>query len=114
MIAILSSGTENARIWAEQVQPQLGNTPIVMVLSAGTEPIIRPYFEAEDPQVDGILSGLPSAMIYEERVNGVMADAAQRWNGYGLALIATVLILLTGTGYGIVDWLVKRFQIRQD
>ncbi len=113
MVAVITSGTESARMWAEQVQPQLGTTPMVMVLSAGAEPIIRPYFETEDPQVNGILSGLPSAMIYEERVNGFQADAAQRWNGYGLALVVAVLILMSGFGYGVASWIIERVQIRQ-
>jgi hypothetical protein len=113
MLAVISSGSENAQIWAEQIQPQMGTTPMVMVLSAGTEPIIRPYFEANVPQIDGILSGLPSAMIYEERINGIQADAAHRWNGYGLAVVMTVLILLGGIGYGIANWVIQRSHLRQ-
>jgi hypothetical protein len=113
MVAIITSGTESARNWVEQAHPQLGDIPLVMVLNAGSEPIIRPYFEAESPQVDGILSGLPSAMIYEERVNGLLADAAQRWNGYGMGLLVAVLILLSGAGNGVVSWIIQRFRIRQ-
>jgi hypothetical protein len=113
MVAVISSGTENAQIWTEQVQPQMGTTPMVMVLSTGIEPIIRPYYESEEPQISGILSGLPSAMIYEERVNGIQADATQRWNGFGLAIVMTVLILLGGAGYGIATWAIQRSRIRQ-
>jgi hypothetical protein len=112
MVAVLTSGTESARIWAEQVHPQLGTTPMVMVLSAGVEPIIQPYYEAQDPQIDGILSGLPSAMIYEQNVNGLQADAAQRWNGYGLGLVVAVMILLAGTGYGIASWIAQSLRFR--
>jgi hypothetical protein len=113
MVAIITSGTESARNWVEQVHPQLGDIPLVMVLSAGTEPIIRPYLEAEDPQVDGILSGLPSAMIYEERVNGLLADAAQRWNGYGMGLVVAMLVLLAGVGNGVASWVIQRVRIGQ-
>jgi hypothetical protein len=112
MVAVITSAADGARIWAEQVSPQLGSIPMVMVLSAGAEPIIRPYFEAEDHQVDGILSGLPSAMIYEERVIGFQADAAQRWDGYGMGLLVAVMILLSGTGYSITSWIVERLQMR--
>jgi hypothetical protein len=113
MVAVVTSGTESARNWVEQAYPQLGDVPLVMVLNAGTEPIIRPYFEAETPQVDGILSGLPSAMIYEERVNGLLADAAQRWNGYGMGLLVAVLILLSGAGNGLISWVIQRSPMRQ-
>jgi hypothetical protein len=113
MVAIITSGTESARNWVEQAHPQMGDIPLVMVLNAGSEPIIRPYFEAEAPQVDGILSGLPSAMIYEERVNGLLADAAQRWNGYGMGLLVAVLILLSGVGNGVASWVIERSRMRQ-
>jgi hypothetical protein len=112
MVAVISSGTESARNWAEQVQPLMGNSPFVMVLSAGAEPIIRPYYDAEDKQVDGILSGLPSAMIYEG-VNGLQADATQRWNGYGSSLLISVMILLTGAVIGVVSWITKWFGSRE-
>jgi len=112
MVAVISSGTESARNWAEQVQPLMGNSPLVMVLSAGTEPIIRPYYEAENGQVDGILSGLPSAMIYEG-VNGLQADATHRWNGYGTSVLIAVMILLAGAGYSAVTWILKRFSSRE-
>jgi hypothetical protein len=112
MVAVISSGTESARNWAEQVQPLMGNSPLVMVLSAGVEPIIRPYYETDTKQIDGILSGLPSAMIYES-VNGLQADATQRWNGYGSSVLIAVMILLTGTGFGAVNWLLKRFGSRE-
>jgi len=102
MVAVISSGTESARNWAEQVQPLMGNSSLVMVLSAGTEPIIRPYYDTDTKQIDGILSGLPSAMIYEG-VNGLQADATQRWNGYGSSVLISVMILLAGTGFGVVS-----------
>ncbi|OGO15045.1 MAG: hypothetical protein A2Z14_08030 [Chloroflexi bacterium RBG_16_48_8] len=113
MVAVITSGTETARNWAEQVHPLLGNTPLIMVVSAGVEPLIHPYFEAEDPQVDGILSGLPSALIYEG-INGYQADAFQRWNSYGTGALISVLILIAGTGYGMTSWIIERSGLRRN
>lgn len=112
MVAIITSGTETAKNWAEQVHPLLSNTPLIMVVSAGVEPVIHPYFEAEDSQIDGILSGLPSALIYEGS-NGLQADAFQRWNAYGSGALLSVLILIAGAGYGFASWVIDRFRLRQ-
>jgi len=110
MVAVITSGTETARNWAEQVHPLLESTPLIMVVSAGVEPLIHPYFEAEDPQVDGILSGLPSAIIYEG-INGFQADAFLRWNSYGTGALIAMLILIVGAGYGVISWVMERLHL---
>jgi len=66
LVVVITAGTETARTWAEQTHPWIGDTPLIMVLSAGAEPLVRPYFEAADRRVDGILTGLPSAVSYRQ------------------------------------------------
>ncbi len=111
-VAVITSGTETARIWAEQVGSQLGQTPLVMVLSAGAEPLVRPYFDVQeqvpgDRRVDGILSGLPAAASYELR-NNQPGLALVRWNPFGSGMLVAELVLLTGAGYGIANWWLGR------
>ncbi|MGH2621097.1 MAG: hypothetical protein ACRDHG_11095, partial [Anaerolineales bacterium] len=111
-VAVITSGTESARIWAEQVGSRLGQTPLVMVLSAGAEPLVRPYFDVQEQrpgerQVDGILSGLPAAASYELR-NNQPGLALARWNPFGSAMLVAELILLAGAGYGIANWWLGR------
>jgi len=86
-----------------------------MILSAGAEPLVRPYFEAPDKQVDGILTGLPSAVTYEQ-FNGTSGDARLGWDAFGMGMIAIQALLLVGAGYGIVNWLAgtQRIGRRQD
>jgi hypothetical protein len=103
MVAVVAAGTDTARIWAEQATPWLGETPMVMVLSAGAEPLIRPYFESLDPQVDGILTGLPAAVAYEQ-INGRPGLALARWNAFGAGVFAVELALLAGVVYGLGSW----------
>lgn len=103
MVAVVAAGTDNARTWAEQAPPWLGNTPMVMVLSAGAEPLIRPYFESLDPQVDGILTGLPAAVAYEQ-INGRPGQALARWNAFGAGILAVEVALLAGVVYGLGSW----------
>jgi hypothetical protein len=106
MVAVVTSGTDNARVWAEQAHPYMGQTPLVMVLSAGAEPLIRPYYEALQPQVSGILSGLPSAVAYEQ-ANGQQGEAQARWDGYGSGMFAVEGVLAVGALYGAFLWLLR-------
>ncbi len=106
MVVVITAGTETARNWAEQTHPWIGEQPLVMVLSAGAEPLVRPYFEATEPLVDGILTGLPAAVAYQE-LSGLTPAAAQRWDIFGSGMLAVELILLAGAIYGAGSWLLS-------
>jgi hypothetical protein len=103
MVAVITADSESARVWAEQARPNMGDTPLVVVLSAGAEPLIRPYFESDDPKVGGILSGLPAAVAYELR-NGRAGLAQDRWDAFGTGMLAAEIVLLAGAGYGLLIW----------
>lgn len=106
-VVVITAGTETARTWAEQTHPWIGESPLVMVLSAGTEPLIRPYYESLDRQVDAILTGLPSAVAYQQNT-GQQTTALQGWDSFGSGLLMVELILVAGMGYGVFRWLVER------
>jgi hypothetical protein len=100
--ALVIVATENpdiARYWIEQVQPQLGTTPLVMLLSAQVEPMVWPYYHANPAQVQGMVSGLAGAAAYQ--VRSVQAGAAtQYWSPYSLGVwIAALLMMLGGIAY---------------
>ena len=109
LVVVITAGTETARTWAEQTHPWIGDTPLIMVLSAGAEPLVRPYFEAADRRVDGILTGLPSAVSYRQ-LSGQPQLAASQWNAFGTGMLAAQLILLAGGAYGFISWLIRRAQ----
>jgi len=103
MVAVITADSESARVWAEQARPNMGDTPLVVVLSAGAEPLVRPYFEGTDRTIGGILSGLPAAVAYELR-NGRPGLAQERWDAFGSVMLAAELVLLAGVGYGLLIW----------
>jgi hypothetical protein len=105
-VVVIAAGTEIARTWVEQASPMLGETPLVMVLSAGVEPLVRPYYEALNPQVDAILAGLPAAVAYEQ-ANGQPAQARALWNAFGTGMLVAELSLVLGVAYGLVSWLLR-------
>jgi hypothetical protein len=98
MVMVLTENPDTARSWIEQVQPVLGaaSKPMLMVLSAQAEPIVRPYYETDPKQVDGMLSGLAGGAAYES-ISGELGIARLYWDAFGIGLvIAAALILLGG------------------
>jgi len=63
-IVVVTDKSENARVWIEQIQPGLGETPLLLVTSAQASPLIIPYYKSG--QVDGLVSGMPGGMIYQK------------------------------------------------
>jgi hypothetical protein len=106
LIVVITAGTDSARTWAEQAYPWKGSTPLLMVLSTGAEPLVRPYYEALEPQVDGILTSMPSAVAYE-RYLGYAGNAQTRWNAFGMGMLSVEIILIAGLVYGIVNWYLR-------
>lgn len=106
LVIVITAGTDTARTWAEQTHPWIGDTPLVMVLSAGAEPLVRPYFEASEKRVDGILTGLPAAVSYRQ-YSGLPLDTSVQWDAFGLGMLAVELILIAGGAYGVGLWLLR-------
>jgi len=104
MVVVISAGAESARSWIEQASPWLAGRPLVMVLSAGVEPMIRPYYEALRPQVNGLLSGEPAAVAYELR-NGKPGPAVERWNPFSLGILVLEILLISGGVSGLGAWI---------
>ncbi len=100
MVGVITAGADSARLWTEQASPWMGGRPLVMVLSAGTEPLVRPYFESLQPQVNGLLTGLPAAVAYEIH-NGQPGPAQARWNGFGAGMLTVELVIVAGAVYGL-------------
>jgi hypothetical protein len=111
MVVVISAGAESARSWIEQASPWLDGRPLVMVLSAGVEPMIRPYYEALRPQVNGLLSGEPAAVAYELR-NGKPGPAVERWNPFSLGILVLEILLISGAVSGIGAWILRAVKPR--
>ena len=96
MVVVATDNPDVARYWIEQVQPYLGATPMVMVLSAQAEPVVRPYYAANPSQVQGLVGGLAGGAAYLGR-SARSGVATILWSPYGVgALIAVILMVLAG------------------
>jgi hypothetical protein len=110
MIAVLSGDTESARQWVEQLGVRQIRVPVVMVTSAGVEPVVRPYYEGRQAQVDGLISGVPSAVIMEY-TSARPASGMAYWSAYGTGVLLAAALLLGGTLFGLGRWLYQFLRV---
>ena len=99
LVLVVTDDPDTARLWVEQVQPHLIDTPLGIVASAQAGPLIRPYYEVSPRQVSGIVAGIRDGVAYEE-LNGRGNQAQAYWDAFNLGVAATFLALLLG---GIVN-----------
>ncbi len=102
MAVVITENPDDARSWIEQVKPNLGSVPLVMVISAQAEPLVRPFYEAEPKQVDGLVTGLAGGAAYEN-LNGRPGLARIYWDSFGLSLVVAVALILIGGAINVVS-----------
>jgi hypothetical protein len=107
VVVVITAGTETARTWAEQAAPLTGDTPFIMVLSAGAEPLVRPYYAGPDAHVDAILTGMPSAKA-NEILNGKTGDASLLWDSFSLGGWIATCFLIAGGVIGTTLTILRR------
>jgi hypothetical protein len=101
MVLVLTENPSTARTWIEQVKPLLGDKPLLMVVSAQVEPVVRPYFEGDPQVVQGIVAGLPGGATYENMI-GRFSLARKYWDAYSVGISLIALLLVVGGVIGIV------------
>jgi hypothetical protein len=106
MLVVATENPDTARYWIEQVQPKLGGNPLVMVVSAQAEPMVRPYYEADPKQVQGLVSGLAAGASYEA-MSGQWGMAGAYWSAFSAGMLVAGLLMLAG---GLVNALSARLR----
>jgi len=100
LVIVITNDHDTARSWIEQVKPRIGTIPLLTVVSAQVEPMVRPYFGTGDnAQVRGIISGLPGGAAYEVAVGEKNLGTAY-WDAFSVGVILAVGVILIG---GIVN-----------
>jgi hypothetical protein len=100
LVIIATDDPDTARAWIEQVQPYLENKPMLMVVSAQAEAMVRPYYETSPKQVSGMVAGLMGGAAYEQIINrpGV---AIKYWSPFNAAIIMAIFVIVIGSIYTI-------------
>jgi hypothetical protein len=108
ILVIASENPDSARSWIEQVQPLLGNTPLMMVASAQLEPIIRPYYDAPSRQVDGLVSGFSGAVEYGLLAGRTSTDF-HMWSPFAISLSVSVVLIIFVASFNIIsNWIARK------
>jgi hypothetical protein len=98
-VIVLTDNADTGRNWIEQAGPRLASTPMLMVISAQAEPMIRPYFDSG--QLKGLVSGLSDAKIYEQSNLSLGPTHQfgldnQYWDSFSVGMLVAELIILAG------------------
>ena len=96
-VIVMTNDPDTARIWIEQVGPQLQSAgkPLLFVTSAQAEPLVLPYFQASPPQVQGMISGLAGGVAYARTVGNIQQNGV--WDAYSVGVTISILIILIGS-----------------
>ncbi len=98
-LIILTDNADTGRTWIEQTRSSIGNTPILMIISAQAEPMIRPYYDSG--QIQGLVTGLVGGKAYEK--NYATPGLARRyWDSFGLGTLAAVVMVAAGSAWGMI------------
>jgi hypothetical protein len=101
-VIVLTDNADTGRNWIEQAGPRLGKTPLLMLISAQAEPMVRPYFDSG--QLAGLVSGLSDAKVFEQNYTRP-GLANQYWNSYSLGMLVAELLIAVGAVLGVtLDW----------
>ncbi len=98
-IIILTDNADSGRSWIEQTQADLGDTKLLLIISAQAEPMIRPYFDSG--QVHGLVTGLVGGKTYEQSYN-TPGLARDYWDSFGLSVLAVEMMVTAGSLWGVV------------
>ena len=95
LVVVATENPETARTWIEQAQFRLGIAPLVMVVSAQIEPVVRPYFDARPQQVHGLVSGIAGGAVYEKSL-ARPGTAGARWAAFSVGMLAASFLIILG------------------
>jgi len=99
-VIIFTDNSDTARIWVEQAGTTLGETPLLMAISAQAEPMIRPYYDSK--QIKGLVTGLAGGKAYEQALE--FSGLGQKyWDSFSYGLFIAELIIIFGALWSIVS-----------
>jgi hypothetical protein len=108
-IIVLTDNADSGRVWIEQTGSTIGNTPMLMVISAQAEPMILPYYNSG--QIKGLVTGLAGGEAYGQTFvsPGAQAGLAQRyWNSFSTGTLVAEILIVVGALWSAVNGLRTR------
>ena len=112
MVIVVTHDADTARAWIEQTGEYLraSNVPLLFVVSAQAEPLVRPYAEGQTPLVTALLAGLPDSAAYENITTRYSPGRHEIWDALSLTLPIAALVIVSGSLAGAVIAAIKEGQ----
>jgi len=114
-LIVVTDNPDTGRLWIEQAGPLLGTQrPMLMVVSAQAEPMIRPYLLSK--QLTGLVTGLEGGALYEASLGKETLNGPHTyWDAFGMGMLAIELLIIIGGVWGLITGLrARRTAIEQD
>jgi len=92
-VIVITDSVESGRAWVEQVQPSLGSTPMLLISSAQSAPMMEAYVQSG--QLSGMLSGLAGSVTYENLL-GQPGTGNTYWVALQGGLAVVIALILVG------------------
>jgi len=110
VIIVLTDNADSGRVWIEQAGSPNGNTPILMVISAQAEPMMRPYYDSG--QIKGLVTGLAGGEAYGQtfvRPDAQTGLAQRYWNSFSAGTLVAELLIVSGAVWNaVIAWRTRR------
>jgi hypothetical protein len=100
LITVLTSEDDNLRWWVEQTTAveleEDREFPLLAGVSAAIEALVRPYYDMESPQIDGLVVGLAGAVDYERELGELDGPAHTRLDAQLVGQLAVLALIVAG------------------
>jgi hypothetical protein len=108
-VIVLTDQAEVGRDWVEQVQPYMGEVPLLVISSAQAAPLLEPYVETR--QIQGLVSGLLGGTLYGQKSGRQDVNPAMGHYGtYQVGVLLAFLLVLVGAIFSSIVQAVTRKQ----
>jgi len=104
-ILIITENTETGRAWIEQLHGVMADKPLLMVVSAQSAPLMRPYLDSD--QLSGLIGGRVEGAMYDRIMESPPRSPAVSAS-YQAGMLAAAALILLGGLYGILQGLFNR------
>lgn len=111
-VIVLTDSAETGRIWVEQVQPLMGDVPLLMVTSSQAGPMMAPFVQSG--QVTGMVSGMIGGFIYSQWAGQADTPAAGYLASYQFGVLLAFALALLGGLFSGATALIKRGEKDED
>jgi hypothetical protein len=110
VIVIVSATPDTVRAWVEQLQNYAAKPALVAAVSAGTEPLVRPYYDTDPAhrQLKGLVSGILGAAQYERQSGVAGLASGEMWDVLGWGMLAIIVVLIAGNVFYGLDGAMRR------